>query len=138
METSRVWCWHWVTFKADQLGLSLKLRAERFTHSRYISWAGRGQILVSAGDAVLASGEPMPVDVSNGTILTGSVPEKLMNAIETAGNLELISKKIPILGTEFGVKTDPMPLSINITTKDYNCSVPTFRGSKSPEFSPIT
>lgn len=72
----------------------------------------------------------MPVDVSNGTILTGKVPEDIKNAIETAGDLLLIQKIIPIVGTEFGIKTDPMPKSINITDKNYNCSVPTMKGSK--------
>ena len=79
---------------------------------------------------MLEDGSRMPVDVSNGTVLTGTQPEKLMNAIETAGNLQLIRKLIPIVGTEFGIKRDPMPKSINITTKDYNCSVPTMKGSK--------
>lgn len=79
---------------------------------------------------MLADGQKMPVDVSNGTILTGATPEDLKNAIETAGNIKLIQRKINILGTEFGVKTDPMPTNINITDKDYNCSAPSFRGSK--------
>lgn len=79
---------------------------------------------------MLADGRKMPVDVSNGTILTGRVPEEIKNAIETAGDLLLIQKIIPIVGTEFGIKTDPMPKSINITHKDYNCSVPTMKGSK--------
>jgi hypothetical protein len=86
---------------------------------------------VNAGDAVPVDGSMLPVDVSNGTILTREEPEKLLNAIETAGNLLLIQKVIPIVGTEFGVKRDPMSKSINITTKDYNCSVPTMKGSKS-------
>lgn len=87
------------------------------------------EILVDAGTAVLADGQKMPVDVSNGTILTGATPEDLKNAIETAGNIKLIQRKINILGTEFGVKTDPMPTNINITDKDYNCSAPSFRGN---------
>lgn len=82
---------------------------------------------------MLADGQIMPVDVSNGTVLTGQQPQKLMNAIETAGDLTLIQRVIPIVGTEFGIKRDPMPKSINITTKDYNCSIPTMKGSKSLE-----
>lgn len=89
------------------------------------------QILVNAGGAVLNDGSRLPADVSNGTVLTGAQPQKLMNAIETAGDLQLIQRIIPLVGTEFGIKRDPMPKSINITTKDYNCSVPTMKGSKS-------
>lgn len=85
---------------------------------------------MDAGTAVLADGRKMPVDVSNGTILTGSMPEDIKNAIETAGNLKLIQRVIPLVGTEFGIKTDPMPKSINITNKDYNCSIPSMKGSK--------
>jgi hypothetical protein len=87
------------------------------------------EILVNAGNAVLTDGRKMPVDVSNGTILTGKIPEDIKNAIETAGDLLLIQKIIPIVGTEFGVKTDPMPKNINITDKNYNCSVPTMKGN---------
>ncbi|KAG0631966.1 hypothetical protein M758_1G294500 [Ceratodon purpureus] len=88
-----------------------------------------GEILVNAGGAVLNDGSRLPADVSNGTVLTGAQPQKLMNAIETAGDLQLIQRIIPLVGTEFGIKRDPMPKSINITTKDYNCSVPTMKGN---------
>lgn len=89
-----------------------------------------GQILVSAGDDVFQNGLKFPQDVSNGTIITASPPEDLKNAIETAGDLLQIQRIIPIVGTEFGIKTDPMPISINITNDGYNCSVPTMKGSE--------
>lgn len=88
------------------------------------------QILVSADDMFLESGQLMPVDVSNGTILTQIPSGILKNAIETAGDLTQIQKTFTITGTEFGVKLDPMPLNINITQKGYNCSVAEIFNSK--------
>lgn len=85
---------------------------------------------MSAGTDVLQNGLKFPQDVSNGTIITASPPEDLKNAIETAGDLLQIQRVIPIVGTEFGVKADPMPISINITNVGYNCSVPTMKGSE--------
>lgn len=70
----------------------------------------------------LADGKLMPVDVSNGTILTAIPAGVLKNAIETAGDTAQIQKVFTLIGTEFGVKKDPMPLNINITQKGYNCS----------------
>ncbi|KAG0576258.1 hypothetical protein KC19_5G067300 [Ceratodon purpureus] len=81
------------------------------------------EILVAAtGGMVLENGQLMPVDVSNGTILTQIPVGVLKNAIETAGDISQIQKTFAITGTEFGKKLDPMPSSINITVKGYNCS----------------
>ena len=85
---------------------------------------------MSAGENVFQDGLKFPQDVSNGTVITASPPEDLKNAIETAGDLLQIQRVIPLVGTEFGIKSDPMPISINITNPGYNCSVPTMKGSE--------
>lgn len=72
----------------------------------------------------------MPVDVSNGTILTQIPAGVLKNAIETAGDMTQVQKSFIIKGTEFGVKLNPMPRSINITQKGYNCSKALLYGSE--------
>jgi hypothetical protein len=77
---------------------------------------------VDADGMVLVDGALMPVDVSNGTILTEVPTAILKNAIETAGDTTQIQKMFTITGTEFGQKKDPMPLNINITQAGYNCS----------------
>lgn len=79
----------------------------------------------------LADGRLMPVDVTNGTILTPIPAGVLKNAIETAGDTTQIQKVFTITGTEFGKKKDPMPLNINITQKGYNCSIGEIFNSKS-------
>lgn len=90
-----------------------------------------GQILVQATEGmVLENGQLMPVDVSNGTILTQVPAGVLKNAIETAGDLMQVQKTFIITGTEFGQKLDPMPRSINITMEGYNCSESLLYGSK--------
>lgn len=94
-------------------------------------WLELGQILVEATEGmVLENGQLMPVDVSNGTILTQIPVGVLKNAIETAGDISQIQKTFAITGTEFGKKLDPMPSSINITVKGYNCSEALLYGSK--------
>lgn len=80
------------------------------------------EILVDAEGIVLEDGRLMPVDVSNGTVLTQIPAGVLKNAIETAGDMNQVQKTFKIKGTEFGKKLDPMPRSINITLKGYNCS----------------
>jgi hypothetical protein len=80
---------------------------------------------------VLANGQLMPVDVSNGTILTQVPVSVLKNAIETAGDMTQVQTSFIITGTEFGQKLDPMPKSINITQQGYNCSEALLYGSKS-------
>lgn len=80
-------------------------------------------LLVSAEDMLLEDGRPMPVDVSNGTVLTQIPAGVLKNAIETAGELSQIQKTFTITGTEFGKKLFSMPKNINITQKGYNCSI---------------
>lgn len=79
---------------------------------------------------VLEDGQLMPVDVSNGTVLTQVPVGVLKNAIETAGDWLQVQKSFIITGTEFGQKLDPMPKSINITMKGYNCSDSLLYGSK--------
>ena len=94
-------------------------------------WLELGQILVEATEGmVLENGQLMPVDVSNGTILTQIPAGVLKNAIETAGDMTQVQKSFIITGTEFGEKLDPMPRSINITMKGYNCSESLLYGSK--------
>lgn len=81
------------------------------------------EILVAADDMHLEDGRLMPVDVSNGTILTQVPAGILKNAIETAGDFGQIRKTFVITGTEFGQNKFSMPKNINITQKGYNCSI---------------
>lgn len=85
---------------------------------------------MDAEGIVLEDGRLMPVDVSNGTVLTQIPAGVLKNAIETAGDMNQVQKTFKIKGTEFGKKLDPMPRSINITLKGYNCSESLLYGSK--------
>ncbi len=88
---------------------------------------------MSAPGTVLADGTPLPAEVGNGTIIMGFPAATLKNAIETAGNLDLIQAVVQLTGTEFGVKPPsyPMPLNINVTNDGYNCSTAKLYGSMS-------
>lgn len=88
------------------------------------------QIMVSADGLSLEDGRALPANVSGGAVLSPSPPQALRNSIETAGDTTKISKVFNIIGTEFGEPLRPMPVTLNITNKGYNCTKPKFYGSK--------
>ncbi|KAG0577580.1 hypothetical protein KC19_5G166100 [Ceratodon purpureus] len=87
------------------------------------------EIMVSADGLSLEDGRAFPVNVSDGAVLSPSPPQALRNSIETAGDATKISKVFNIIGTEFGEPLRPMPVTLNITSKGYNCTKPKFYGN---------
>ncbi|KAJ4813249.1 Protein COBRA [Rhynchospora pubera] len=90
------------------------------------------EILVNTDAAVLMDGLEFPAHVGNGTMISGYPMSDLMNAIDTAGDLNQIQAKIDIKGTQFGVKPPgtPMPKTIKLVNDGFRCPVPTKKGSQ--------
>lgn len=88
------------------------------------------EILVSASGAVITDGTDFPVNVENGTSLSGFPQTDLMNAIDTAGDLSQIRVEMHFTGTQFGVKPPgtPMPRTIKLLNDGYKCPAPTKKG----------
>lgn len=89
------------------------------------------EILVSADGAILIDAGDFPADVDNGTTLVGSAVSDLKTAIETAGDLNQMSAKIDIVGTQFGLGpgATPMPKTIHLENDGFKCPTPTRRGN---------
>lgn len=89
-----------------------------------------GELLVSAANAVLADGTPLPANVSGGTVFAGSPETDLKSAIETAGNVNEMQAVVELVGTQFGVGGPNVPLPENLTLANdgYLCPNPTVRG----------
>lgn len=91
------------------------------------------EILVSVGGAVLFDGDDFPASVGNGTHFVGGSTADLDTAINTAGDLNQIQALIQISGTQFGVKTNgiPMPKNIKLVNDGYKCPNPSTRSEYS-------
>lgn len=88
------------------------------------------EILVSTSGAVVMDGSDFPVEVGNGTYLSGYPQADLKTSIETAGDLSQISAKIEITGTQFGLNTAsvPMPKTIRLDNDGFKCPAPRRHG----------
>jgi hypothetical protein len=95
----------------------------------YVGFQHR-EILVSIENAVLTNGTDFPVKVGNGTTFSGFPDTDLLNAIDTAGDMNQIQKNIKIKGTQFGVKPPgtPMPKSIKLMNDGFKCPSPKKKG----------
>ena len=90
-----------------------------------------GELLVSASNAVLADGSPLPANVSNGTVFAGYPVADLKTAVETAGDLTQMSAQVGLVGTQFGVRSPgiPMPSNISLANDGFICPNPTMQGT---------
>ncbi|OMO76713.1 Glycosyl-phosphatidyl inositol-anchored, plant [Corchorus capsularis] len=84
------------------------------------------EILVSAGGAVLTTGQDFPSPVGNGTYLSGYPQTDLETSINTAGDLSQIQAKVELSGTQFGLMPNriPMPKTIKLVNDGYKCPKP--------------
>lgn len=84
-------------------------------------------ILVSAANANLADGSPLPASVDNGTVLQGA-PGKtdLLTALDTQQDLEQIQVKVTIGGTIRGIdpKSALLPHNISFADPAWICQRP--------------
>ncbi|KAJ8444001.1 hypothetical protein Cgig2_020847 [Carnegiea gigantea] len=92
-----------------------------------------GELLVSASNAVLADGSPLPANVSHGTVFAGYPVADLKTAVETAGDLTQMSAQVGLVGTQFGVRPpgSPMPSNISLANDGFICPNPTMQGNTS-------
>lgn len=88
------------------------------------------EILVSVENAVLTNATDFPAKVGNGTTFSGFPDTDLLNAIDTAGDMNQIQKIVNIKGTQFGVKPPgtPMPKTIKLMNDGFKCPAPKKRG----------
>lgn len=88
------------------------------------------EILVSADGAVSIDTGDLPAEVGNGTTLVGTAVPDLKTAIETAGDLDQMSAKIKMKGTQFGLGAgaSPMPKTIHLENDGFKCPAPSRRG----------
>lgn len=88
------------------------------------------EILVSVSGAVIMDGTDFPAHVGNGTSLSGYPQADLLNAIDTAGDLDQIQAKIELTGTQFGVKDPgvPMPKTLKLMNDGMKCPAATMKG----------
>lgn len=89
------------------------------------------EILVSADGAVSIDTGDLPAEVGNGTTLVGTAVSDLKTAIETAGDLDQMSAKIKMKGTQFGLGAgaSPMPKTIHLENDGFKCPAPSRRGT---------
>ncbi|XP_051142046.1 COBRA-like protein 7 [Andrographis paniculata] len=92
-----------------------------------------GELLVTAGNAVLADGTPLPANVTGGTVFAGSPDTDLKTAIETAGDVDQMQAVVQLVGTQFGVAPPDFPLPDNLTLVNdgYLCPNPPLTGNNS-------
>ncbi|KAJ4839171.1 hypothetical protein Tsubulata_032043 [Turnera subulata] len=91
------------------------------------------EILVSATNAVLADGTPLPASVGNGTVFAGFPETDLKTAIETAGDITQMRTQVQLLGTLFAKGEDlgtPLPANLTLVNREYSCPVFTTQGSR--------
>lgn len=81
------------------------------------------ELLVSATNAVLVSGDDFPAPVGNGTYLAGYPQTDLKTSIDTAGDFTQIQAEIELTGTQFGIRSPgyPMPKTIKLVNDGYKC-----------------
>ncbi|XP_022769802.1 COBRA-like protein 7 [Durio zibethinus] len=89
------------------------------------------ELLVSASNAVLADGSPLPAEVGNGTVFAGFPMSDLKSAVETAGDMTQMEVRVGLVGTQFGVGAPavPMPLNISLVNDGYSCHNATKQGN---------
>lgn len=90
------------------------------------------ELLVSINGAVVMDGSDFPVDVGNGTYLSGYPQADLKTSIETAGDFTQIAAKIDITGTQFGLGKGavPMPKTISLDNDGFKCPTPRRHGKR--------
>ncbi|XP_076934355.1 COBRA-like protein 7 [Bidens hawaiensis] len=91
------------------------------------------EYLVSASNAVIADGlATLPGPVGNGTVFAGFPNADLKTAIETAGDLNQMSARVVLVGTEFGVGSPdvPMPDDIALDNEGFICPTATMQGTR--------
>lgn len=90
----------------------------------------RGELLVSAKNAVLANGTALPANVSGGAVLSGSPATDLKTAIETAGDVDQMQVVVDLVGTQFGVAPPivPLPDKLVLANDGYLCPNLTTQG----------
>lgn len=88
------------------------------------------EFLVSATNAVLADGNSLPAGVGNGTTFAGYPNSDLKTAIETAGDETQMGVRVDLIGTQFGVGSQnvPMPLNISLVNDGWVCPKPSMQG----------
>ncbi|KAH7546656.1 hypothetical protein FEM48_Zijuj01G0224600 [Ziziphus jujuba var. spinosa] len=88
------------------------------------------ELLVSVDGGVVMDGSDFPVDVSNGTYFSGFPQSDLKTSIETAGDINQIQAKLTITGTQFGLRSNsiPMPKSIRLENDGFKCPASRQRG----------
>lgn len=88
------------------------------------------EILVSAGGAVIVDGADFPVSVENGTTFMGYPQIDLPSSIDTAGDINQIQVTIDIVGTQFGLRGDavPMPKKLELLNDGFKCPSATSKG----------
>ncbi|XVF72692.1 hypothetical protein PTKIN_Ptkin12aG0140500 [Pterospermum kingtungense] len=89
------------------------------------------ELLVSASNAVLADGTPLPAEVGNGTVFAGFPTSDLKSAVETAGDITQMEVRVGLVGTRFGVGAPdvPMPRNISLVNDGYSCHNATKQGN---------
>ncbi|KAI3683943.1 hypothetical protein L1987_84459 [Smallanthus sonchifolius] len=91
------------------------------------------EYLVSASNAVIADGSvTIPGPVGNGTVFAGFPNADLKTAIETAGDVNQMSVRVDLVGTQFGVgsRDVPMPTNISLVNDGFVCPRPTMNGTQ--------
>ncbi|KAL8263409.1 hypothetical protein R6Q59_024758 [Mikania micrantha] len=91
------------------------------------------EYLVSASNAVIADGSvTIPGQVGNGTVFAGFPSADLKTAIETAGDVNQMSVRVDLVGTQFGVGSPdvPMPANISLVNDGFICPRPTLQGTR--------
>ncbi|KAE9586291.1 hypothetical protein Lal_00000799 [Lupinus albus] len=90
------------------------------------------EILVSADGAVAMDADDLPAPVGNGTTLAGNPVMDLKTAIETAGDVNQMSVRVKMSGTQFGLGKEgkPMPKIIKLVNDGFKCPAPSRKGSR--------
>ncbi|KAJ6343704.1 hypothetical protein OIU76_005448 [Salix suchowensis] len=90
------------------------------------------ELLVSATNAVLADGTPLPAFVGNGTEFVGFPETDLKTAIDTAGDDTQMEVRVELVGTQFGVRDPgiPMPNNLTLVNDGYTCPAATTKGNE--------
>ncbi|RDY00907.1 COBRA-like protein 10, partial [Mucuna pruriens] len=90
------------------------------------------EILVSADGAALIDAGDFPAEVGNGTTLVGTAVADLKTAIDTAGDINQMSARIQMVGTQFGLgaAANPMPKTIHLENDGFKCPAPSRREGK--------
>lgn len=80
------------------------------------------ELLVSASNAVLADGTPLPANVSGGATISGFPVTDLKTAVETAGDFNQMFAQVNLVGTQFGAPNISLPDSITLANDGFSCT----------------